>query len=48
MQDSIRIETEKKIWDKLSPKYDQIIQKYWKIYATYRKSFAADKQRWFL
>ena len=34
MQDTIRIEKEKKFWDKLSPGYDQFIQKWWKIYAS--------------
>ncbi len=34
MQDNKRIEKEKKFWDKLSPKYDQFIQKWWKIYAS--------------
>ena len=29
-----RIKKEKNFWDKLSPKYDRFIQKYWKIYET--------------
>ena len=32
MNDNKRIEKEKKYWDKLSPKYDQFIEKNWKIY----------------
>lgn len=34
MENSIRIEKEKKFWDKISPKYDEFIQKNWKIYET--------------
>ena len=34
MQDNIRIEKEKKYWDKLGPGYDRFIQKYWRIYET--------------
>jgi ubiquinone/menaquinone biosynthesis C-methylase UbiE len=32
MQDLKRIEKEKKFWDKLSPEYDQFIEKKWRIY----------------
>jgi ubiquinone/menaquinone biosynthesis C-methylase UbiE len=32
MQDVKRIEKEKKYWDKLSPRYDQFMEKYWRIY----------------
>ena len=32
MQDVKRIGKEKKYWDKLSPGYDQFIEKYWRIY----------------
>ena len=32
MQDVKRIEKEKKFWDKLSPEYDQFIEKHWRIY----------------
>jgi ubiquinone/menaquinone biosynthesis C-methylase UbiE len=32
MQDVKRIEKEKKYWDKLSPGYDQMIEKQWRIY----------------
>lgn len=39
MQDNIRIEKERKFWDKLSPKYDEFVEKYWKIY----KSSLLDK-----
>jgi ubiquinone/menaquinone biosynthesis C-methylase UbiE len=31
-QDVKRIEQEKKYWDKLSPGYDQMIEKHWRIY----------------
>jgi len=31
-QDVKRIEQEKKYWDKLSPGYDQMIEKRWRIY----------------
>jgi len=31
-QDVKRIEQEKKYWDKLSPEYDQFIEKHWRIY----------------
>ena len=29
MQDAKRIEKEKRFWDKLSPGYDQFIEKHW-------------------
>jgi len=32
MQDSKRIDKEKNFWDKLSPEYDEFIEKNWKIY----------------
>ncbi len=32
IQDNKRIKKEKSFWDKLSPKYDKFIEKYWKIY----------------
>ena len=34
MQENKRIKKEKKYWDKLSPRYDQFIEKWWKIYAS--------------
>lgn len=34
MKENKRIEKEKKFWDKLSTKYDQFIEKNWKIYAS--------------
>lgn len=34
MQDTKRIEKEKRFWDKLSSGYDQFIEKHWKIYAS--------------
>jgi hypothetical protein len=30
MQDNIRVEKERKYWDKYAPKYDRGIEKYWK------------------
>jgi ubiquinone/menaquinone biosynthesis C-methylase UbiE len=33
MQDNIRIEKERKYWDKYAPKYDRGIEKYWGFYA---------------
>ena len=34
MNNETRIKKERKFWDKLSPTYDQFIQKWWKIYAS--------------
>jgi len=33
MQDNIRIEKERKYWDKYAPRYDRGIEKYWGFYA---------------
>jgi hypothetical protein len=33
MQDNIRIEKERKYWDKIAPEYEHsVIEKYWKVY----------------
>jgi len=32
MQENKRVEKEKKYWDKLAPRYESLMEKYWKIY----------------
>ena len=34
MQDNIRVEKERKYWDKYAPKYDRGIEKYWGFYSS--------------
>jgi hypothetical protein len=32
MQDNIRVEKERKYWNKYAPRYDRGIEKYWEFY----------------
>lgn len=42
MNDDKRIEKERKFWDKLSPRYDEFVEKYWKIYKSLLDKIADD------
>ncbi len=42
MQDNIRIEKERKYWDKLTPRYEPFIEKYWKIYPSLLDKISED------
>ncbi len=42
MQDNTRIEKERKYWDKLTPRYEPFIEKYWKIYPSLLDKISED------
>jgi transcriptional regulator of aromatic amino acid metabolism len=43
MQDNIRIEKERKYWDKIAPEYEHsVIEKYWKVYPSLRDKISKD------
>jgi len=43
MQDNIRIEKERKYWDKIAPEYEHsVIEKYWKVYPSLLDKIAQD------
>jgi len=42
MQENKRVEKEKKYWDKLTPRYEPFIEKYWKIYPSLLDKISED------
>ena len=43
MQDNIRIEKERKYWDKIAPEYEHsVIEKYWKVYPSLLDKISKD------